>query len=193
MEELKALQKEEREAQVLLVSVKSIGPLDHKATKANAEAIARKANKFIAAVGKIRTDFTTGIDKVKKVYMDAEKSITGELREEVATLNSRINDYNDALIGVAESQEMEVNRQYDSKEPGTIAEALEVEREKVIGMERIEKIEGARIVEEVIISDVDMIPRAWLIADLSAIKDAMKGGAEVPGCRLVKHSIRTGK
>ena len=151
---------------------------------------AKKEYKALKAdMDKLLEPFKEGIDGVKEKYDLRLKS----LKSVIDVLNDKTSGYTTRLMNEAQAKAQAISdRVGEGKghlKPETAIKQLEsIEK----GDTSIETVVGSmtfRNVPQLVIEDISLIPREYLVPDEAKIKSALKLGLQVKGAKLINKQI----
>jgi hypothetical protein len=128
-----------------------------------------------------------------KIFMDnamsRQKELQGILKPEIERLETMELSY---LRAKAE-EARRIQAEAQSKEVTSLSEAVAVDMEVQVAIQKIAPSKGVRKVKVLDIVDPDKIPRVFMIPNEELIMATLKAGHEVPGCELVEEIQRSGR
>jgi len=158
--------------------------------KVNSQPTFEKAGEMLKSLKEYKNFVQEQKDSIVKPLNEALKNaraVFAPVEDRIATvetyLKGSVLKYNQKLQEEAKKREAEAQKRIES------GESFETATKSVGRVE--EKIAAipTRKVQKLVIDDLVAIPRDFLVPDESKIKEALKSGYKVAGCRLVEEEI----
>jgi CHAT domain-containing protein len=128
-----------------------------------------------------------------KIFMDnamiRQKELQGILKPEIERLETMELSY----LRAKAQEARRIQEEAQAKEVTNLAEAVAVDMEAQVAIQKIAPSKGVRKVKVLNIVDPDKIPRVFMIPNEDLIMATLKAGHEVPGCELVEEIQRSGR
>lgn len=177
--------------QALQVAEKKVNELAELSRfKVNSQPTFEKAAQILKSIKEYKEAVQEQKDKIIKPLNEALKNtreMFAPLEEKILVvekfMKSEALNYNNKLIEEQKKREAEAQSKIEA------GESFEKATKSVARVEQKVASIPTRKVQKLLIEDATLIPRNFLIPDESKIKDALKAGYTVPGCKMVEETI----
>lgn len=160
------------------LAIQKVSIVKDEISKAELTGYIKLAKDVRAQVAKLRTNETGKLDDLKKLFMQAEKDISSQLDEYIASGTTLIQDYNNEVIRKQREETARIKAEEEKalrrlSSPKSIAA---VETATQAKLQTVAAPTGIRMVWDFEVIDPDKVSAEFLMVDTAKVKAAIKEG-----------------